>query len=473
MNPKRSDEKIKPFRLVKYFTFTSLILIFLGILILAGLNNQWTKMLQLKKSKDYANLLVENLNYQVYMRFYLPLSIAKHKVVRLSEERYSKRMDIIVKSALHSFNVENVNIYDKNSTIIYSYNQKLTGINDTGGKEYLNALSGKVSSQIIKKGNFWQIMLGFPKEVKLITFAPLRTEEPLPTLARHVFGVFEIVQDVSKDFKTIFLYQIIAIIAIILIMGALFLSLFFVVKRGETIIENRARERIKLKEQLARAQHLCSLGEMVAGVSHEIRNPLGIIRSSAALLKKKVKHFDPSNTIPDIIVEESGRLNNIITDFLNFAKPKKPNIIPCRVEEVLDKNIAFLASQIEEQGYIIKKNYDNNLPVIKGDSDMLYQAFLNILINSMQAMPDGGKISIRITSHDNSIIIVFEDEGKGMPEDVIKKIWDPFFTTKDKGTGLGLGIVKSIIEAHEGTINISNKSTVGAQVSVKLPLRKI
>ncbi|MCG2755014.1 MAG: ATP-binding protein [Desulfobacteraceae bacterium] len=472
MISKPSDEKVKPFKLVKYFTFTSLILIFLGILILAGFNNHWSRMMQLKKSEDYARLLVANLNHQVYMKFYLPLSITRHRVIRLSEEKYYKRMDMIVKSTLHSFNVEKVNIYDKNNTIIYSYDQKLIGSDNVGGKGYLSALSGASTSKLIQRGNFFQILFGFPQNVKLITFAPLRTEEPLPTLTRQIFGVFEIVQDISEDFKTIFRFQILAIITITLIMGALFLALFFVVKRGEAIIENRARERLRLKEQLTKAQHLSSLGEMVAGVSHEIRNPLGIIRSSAALLKKKMNHFDPSSAIPDIIIEESDRLNNIITDFLSFAKPKMPNLAPCRVEEVLDRNITFLASQIEKQGYIINKHYDSNLPEIMADSAMLYQAFLNILINSMQAMPGGGKIDIQLTSKDNSVTITFEDEGEGMPEDVMEKIWEPFFTTKEKGTGLGLGIVKNIIEMHNGTIHIDNRSARGARIAVKLPVKQ-
>ena len=271
MISKPLDEKVKPFKLVKYFTFTSLILTFLGILILAGLNNHWSRMMQLKKSEDYAKLLVANLNHQVYMKFYLPLSITRQRVIRLSEEKYYKRMDMIVKTTLHSFNVEKVNIYDKDNTIIYSYDQKLIGSENAGGKGYLSALSGASTSKLIQRGNFFQILFGFPQNVKLITFAPLRTEEPLPTLTRQVFGVFEIVQDISEDFKTIFRFQILAIITIALIMGALFLALFFVVKRGEAIIENRAMERLRLKEQLTKARHLSSLGEMVAGVSHEIQ----------------------------------------------------------------------------------------------------------------------------------------------------------------------------------------------------------
>jgi signal transduction histidine kinase len=253
-------------------------------------------------------------------------------------------------------------------------------------------------------------------------------------------------------------------------MGALFLVLLFVVKRGESIIEKRARERLKLIEQLNRAEHLSTLGEMVAGISHEIRNPLGIIRSSSELLKKKMAGRDPSSSIPDIIIEESVRLNNIITDFLNFAKPKSPYLTACHIENVLEKNINFLASQIKEEGYIIKKHYDNDIPEINADADMLYQAFLNILINAMQAMSEGGTIYVKVRAVDNTVTVVFEDEGEGIPKDIKEKIWDPFFTTKAKGTGLGLGIVKNIIESHKGSVSIDNKPVAGTRVKVILPV---
>ena len=107
-----------------------------------------------------------------------------------------------------------------------------------------------------------------------------------------------------------------------------------------------------------------------------------------------------------------------------------------------------------------------------GDSDMLYQAFLNILINAMQAMPAGGKIRVEITSDENTnnVTICFIDEGEGIAEDILEKIWDPFFTTKGKGTGLGLGIVKNIIESHQGRISIVNRPDGGARVTIKIPI---
>jgi signal transduction histidine kinase len=203
-----------------------------------------------------------------------------------------------------------------------------------------------------------------------------------------------------------------------------------------------------------------------------VRNPLGIIRSSAELLKKKVASVDPANTIPDIIVEESSRLNNIITDFLNFAKPRNPSLTPCRVEEVLEKNLTFLAPQLEAGNHRIQKSYQADLPEITADSAMLYQAFLNILINAVQAMPDGGLISIDVRANHEDVDVAFADDGQGISEDLLEKIWDPFFTTKEKGTGLGLKIVRNIIDLHGGNIRIRNRSEGGALVTIRLPLHQ-
>ncbi|MCP3871645.1 MAG: two-component sensor histidine kinase, partial [Desulfobacteraceae bacterium] len=319
--------------------------------------------------------------------------------------------------------------------IAYSFSQELVGLENKGGTFYQNALKVHSASKLEQKGSFWEIFLGIPKDVKIVTFAPLRAEKPLSTISGPVLGVVEIIQDLSDDYKNIFKFQGLVILTISIVMGILMLVLIFVVKKGESIIQKRAYERMRLKDQLARSKHLSSLGEMVAGVSHEIRNPLGIISSSAELLKKRMNKEDPLNSISDIIIEESGRLNNIITDFLNFARPKEPNFINCRIDEIIEKNTTFLNTQIKNKGYDIRTYVSGNIPQVMADSDMLYQAFLNILINAMQAMPDGGVIEITIKQADNSLWIFFEDQGNGIPEHAMEKIWDPFYTTKEKGTG--------------------------------------
>jgi signal transduction histidine kinase len=166
-------------------------------------------------------------------------------------------------------------------------------------------------------------------------------------------------------------------------------------------------------------------------------------------------------------------LNNIITDFINYAKPRNPNFVSCRLEEIIDKNLTFIEAQNKEKGHIIKKNYQDPLPDIMADSGMLYQSFLNILLNAMQSMPDGGRILVEVSANDHRVTIHFDDEGQGIPPENINKIWDPFFTTKEQGTGLGLGIVKNIIESHGGSIQIVNRPVVGSRVTIELPLKPV
>ena len=183
-----------------------------------------------------------------------------------------------------------------------------------------------------------------------------------------------------------------------------------------------------------------------------------------------MEKLNAASTIPDIIVEESARLDRIITDFLDFAKPKTPDLHLCRVEEIVEKNLAYLSPQIEDHNFNIIKKISKNLPEIKADSSMLHQAFLNIFINAFQSIKNNGCLIIQIKYDSGSIIINFIDNGDGIPEEALKKIWTPFFTTKDTGTGLGLGIVKNMIEAHNGTIGITNTKTKGVNVEIRLPV---
>ncbi|MFU8769895.1 MAG: sensor histidine kinase, partial [Desulfotignum sp.] len=136
----------------------------------------------------------------------------------------------------------------------------------------------------------------------------------------------------------------------------------------------------------------------------------------------------------------------------------------------IDKNISFLEPQIRDQEIVIHKVYQDHLPSVSADPDMLYQAFLNILLNCFQAVGKNGSVTIVTEFDAQTLSISFADNGPGIDEDILEKIWTPFFTTKDTGTGLGLGIVKNIIEAHNGTIRISNGKPSGAVVDIVLPI---
>jgi len=459
----------RPFVLVKAFTMSSLIVMLSATVIIAALNAHWVRTILLEKSKEYNRLLVENLNHQIFLRFVAPM-VFKHGEVKLRERNQNQLLDAVIKSTLHSFHVEMVNIYGTDNIIGYSFDKSLIGMENAGGVHYEKAMNRETTSKLIQKGSTLELMFWFPKETKIVTFAPLIQEVQLSRSDdRMVIGVIEIVRDVSHDYQQVFKLQGLIVISCASIMGLLFLVLRFVVKHGERIIERRAEERLKLEEKLRRAEQLSAIGEMTAGVSHEIRNPLGIIKSSAQLMKKKMARLDPSSSIPDIIVEESTRLDRIIRDFLDFAKPKTADLHPCAIEEVIDKNLVFLAAQVEENNVRIVKDFQNHLPEILGDPAMLYQAFLNIMLNAFQAMDDDGTITIATRSDGDRVHVSFTDTGEGIDEDILKKIWTPFFTTKETGTGLGLGIIKNIVEAHRGTIEISSATPQGTRVEIILP----
>lgn len=470
MKYKNSEEKSKPFQLVKYFSIASIIVIFFGTLLLSILNTHWVRSMQLNKSQDNALLLIKNLNHQIFIQFFLPVALKYGKIQLRDKDQY-ELMDKVVRSALHSFNIETVTIYDNKTGIAsYSYDLSRIGKKFSHNLNFQLAIAGKHTSKIIQQGNFLKNLLGLEKEIKLVTFAPLMVVKASPDQEVPIIGVIEIIQDLSDDYASLIRFQIFVLSTSSIVMLALLSVLIFVVKRGESIIEKRTTERLKLEEKLSRAEKLSSIGEMTAGISHEIRNPLGIIKSSADLLKKKMTKFDPSNNIPDIIIEESNRLNNIITDFLNFARPKELNLITCHINDIIDKNLSFLSIQTKKNGLIVEKTCEEGVPKMIADPDMLYQAFLNIFINAMQAMPTGGDIFIKIKYKNNSVNVTVEDEGEGIPDNIKKKIWDPFFTTKEEGTGLGLGIVKNIIESHGGTIKLTNRSVGGTKVTVELPI---
>ncbi len=461
-----------PFRLVKYFTFSSLIVMFIATIIISVLNTHWAKQTLMEKSKEYDRLLVENLNHQIFIRFVLP-TVRREGKIQLRKDVQYRRIDSVIQSTLHGFNVEMVNIYGDNDIISYSFDRKKVGTKHAFGEEYQRAVNEGLTSKFVKGGNPFELFFDFPEKTQIVTLALLRAEELKSSiLSGQVIGAIEIVRDVSDDFKKLAKLQGMILASCFMVMSILFILLKVVVKKREIIIKEKAEERSQLKERLRKAEHLSAIGEMTAGVSHEIRNPLGIIKSSAELLKKQIVKNNLSTTIPDIIIEESGRLNNIIKDFLDFAKPRTPNLHPCRIENIIEKNIAFFSPQTRDTDFKIEQRFAPDLPEIPADSAMLYQAFLNILINSYQASCKTGRVVVEIFQDNNHIIINFLDQGDGLDEDELEKIWTPFYTTKDSGTGLGLGIVKNIIDAHNGTIKISNRKLKGAKVTIRLPVKE-
>jgi len=243
------------------------------------------------------------------------------------------------------------------------------------------------------------------------------------------------------------------------------------------IESSQAYERVKERDRLA------ALGEMSAGLAHEIRNPLGAIKGAAQLLLgpdgRPLPPGPESAEFIDIILEEVNRLNNVVTRFLDYARADRAELGrhgQIDLNAVVRKTHQLLASSPESRGIDLKVRYDEMLPPVLGDPDALVQVFLNLGLNACQAMPDGGTLEILTTRRRRSRLgygqfaeIRLRDSGVGIPSDRIKKLFIPFYTTKSRGTGLGLAIAQRIVSQHGGTIEVRSTPGEGSTFSVFLP----
>ena len=471
--PRRGVGAIKPFRLVKYLSLSSLVVILACTILLSVFISQRAKAILLKKSEQYALLVAENLNHQVFFQFTIPTLIADGEI-KLSRQNQYERLDRVVRNTIHGFSIERVNIYDPTQTLTYSTDEGSRGMIGDLGPAFQRALGEETVSVVHGDGYpFWGAAREGPKQL-LVTYLPMWQERAMSWKRGKILGVFEITQDVTADYKTIHRFQWIVVSGFLLFVGVLFLTISLIARRAEKIIGARSAEKERLEEQLHQAERLAALGEMIAGVSHEIRNPLGIIRSTAELLHGRIEN-DRQRRLSSIIVEESTRLNDILTEFLDFARPKTPKTSMCRIEDIIDRNLASMEGQLQRSSIQVERLYEAGDTPVEADADLLYRAFVNLLANAVQAMPDGGTLRVRTLLRapgDRApwIELRIRDSGSGIPEELQKKIFNPFFTTREKGTGLGLAIVRSIIDSHGGEIEVRSREGRGTAMIIRLPL---
>jgi signal transduction histidine kinase len=214
---------------------------------------------------------------------------------------------------------------------------------------------------------------------------------------------------------------------------------------------------------------------MVASVSHEIKNPLGIVRSTAEILGKRLRSIAPGNEhLAAIIVEETGRLDGVVREFLDFARPQVPKFALASVNDVLAKVTGFIESDLENHRITLVRELDSALDPLAIDREQLYRAFLNILMNGRQAMPEGGTLTVRSrprAGESGGVIVEVADTGVGIAPDKLTRIFTPFYTDRNRGTGLGLAIVQNIIEGHGGKIEVESEEGRGTLFRVILPRR--
>jgi two-component system sensor histidine kinase HydH len=241
-----------------------------------------------------------------------------------------------------------------------------------------------------------------------------------------------------------------------------------------TLIEKERKRREELKKAqggLIQANKYKVIGELATGIAHEIRNPLGSIQGSLEILKKDYKPEDSKFEFLNILLKEVYRLNKVVTDFLNYARPSPPNLIDTEINQLVEETVLFLSPQAVKKGILFKTELGGNLPRIKADPSQLKQAFINLILNSLESIDDKGEITISAHQDKNRLKIVFQDSGRGMSEETKDEIFTPFFSTKEGGTGLGLGIVERIIQNHKGEIKVESTSGKGTIFTLSFPIK--
>ena len=220
---------------------------------------------------------------------------------------------------------------------------------------------------------------------------------------------------------------------------------------------------------------LVSLGELSAYVAHEIRNPLTGIRTTVQFVGSKLKPNDPKREDLGDVIRELDRIEQIITGLLMFARPPAARPQPCDLHAVLDKTLDLIQVQLADAQVKLVKEYADDLPQVYADPDLTQQVFLNLCLNGIQAMPQGGELHLatglrRYRTRRSMVDVSFRDTGVGIPRELMEKIFDPFFTTRSMGTGLGLSVSVQIMREVGGLVTAKNNSGGGATLRVSFPV---
>ena len=225
-----------------------------------------------------------------------------------------------------------------------------------------------------------------------------------------------------------------------------------------------------------RSERLAALGQLSAGLAHEIRNPLGVIKGSAEMLSQKLQTSDElARELAGYISTEVNRLGALVTEFLDFARPLHAQLQPADLTAVLDRVLEIVAERWKGKPVTVERHYASHLPPVPLDESLCEQAFLNLVQNAYEAMEDRGgtlRVEVRPARHEglNGVQVTLADAGHGVPENLLEEIFNPFVTTKKNGVGLGLSIVSKIVDSHHGSIHVENAPQGGAVFTLFFPL---
>lgn len=267
-------------------------------------------------------------------------------------------------------------------------------------------------------------------------------------------------------------------IGMFLLIGGMSGALFDLERKQRTKIEQTAQKLSEVYsqlqasfEQLRLADRLSALGELSAGLAHEIRNPLGSIEGAVRILRRRDLAEETRLEFGKMAEDEVNRLKGMLNHFLQFARPRVPKRRPERVTDLCGAVGRLSAETAKMTGVRLRLDLPPNLPLVPLDAEQMTQLLLDLVLNAIQAMPEGGEIVLEALKQDDSVVLQVRDEGVGIAPENLERIFDPFFTTRPTGTGLGLSIAHQIATQHGGHIEVRKNTERGMTFSVILPLK--
>jgi len=225
-----------------------------------------------------------------------------------------------------------------------------------------------------------------------------------------------------------------------------------------------------LEEQVRQSEKMAAVGRLAAGVAHEVRNPLSSMRGLARFLARDMDENSREAEYLKVMVDEIDRLNRVMTGLLDFARPRQPNLERLDLNEAVRHTLGLITDDAKHQGVIVEESLSADPVIVMADRDQVTQAVLNVLLNGIEVMPDGGSLKVRTFRERDFAVVSVEDTGPGIQAEDHSRIFDPFYTTKHRGTGLGLALVSRIMEAHGGRVIVSGQPGCGAVFSLYWPV---
>jgi two-component system NtrC family sensor kinase len=242
----------------------------------------------------------------------------------------------------------------------------------------------------------------------------------------------------------------------------------------EQKVEERTQQLVKVQEQAARQQRLASVGQLAAGVAHEINNPLGGILTFASLILEELGPGDSHREDMEEIVRQAQRCRKIVSELLQFSRQREAQMSLANINDIVHRTLALLERQASFHDIHVVRKFDPQMPRTVVDESQMQQVFMNIILNAVDAMEGRGDLAIetRHSTLKGELLVRITDTGCGIPENIKESIFDPFFTTKDpgKGTGLGLAVACRIIQAHGGRTEVESQVGVGTSFTIYLPI---